>query len=198
MDWIQRLATRLEPIQQNIADTVPLNSQMIAAHIHIPIFFAPLQFTDFPNPDHAFRLFKGAPLVGVLESPALLERQSLGKTFTTKNLISVAMSCQRQEDFVKPRLSAEAADKSMEKMDKEYATRTLVFVSFRRKEDMVAAMIRLIRQFPGLSDFDLYPSLIPASPQLSVEESHAYQEDNVEEMKNEHFCNHFVFFHFQT
>ena len=67
---------------------------------------------------------------------------------------------------------------SMQKMDKEFASKTLVG-PFATKVDMVVAMVDLIRSFPGLTYFDVPLELVPVSPQFSVEESHAYQEDNV-------------------
>ena len=176
-DWIDELADQLTLLSSDFSASMPPSSAIIARHINIPLFYTLLSVTDFPNPQLAFRLFTGAKLVGEFDSPALVQRDAKGLPLNNETLRAISNRAASREFTVKPTLSAPAAQKCMEKMQKEYKSESLVG-PFRTKKDLYSGMQREIRKHPGLGAFVVLAWMVVISPQFSVEELHAYQEES--------------------
>lgn len=179
LTWIEHIASDLQPIQRECRATMPPMSRLVAGHLNLSLFYMLLKVTDYPNPELAFRPFIGAPLAGTFYSPALAPRVMEGLPFTSENLRYIASKCQAQVYTVRKSLSPEGGMKSMEKMDKEFASKTLVG-PFRNQHALFLAINEEICKHTGLTSFSIwdFTDFVVISPQFSVEELHAYQEQS--------------------
>lgn len=169
MAWVRRVALTLEPVRQQFRSYMPQPAAVVASHIHVPLFYVLLKCVGYKNPELAFRFFVGAPLIGTFTSPALPMRVKEGEPISDPAIRDIAQTCRGQCARLVPKLSDAAAEKSMEKMDKEFASESLVgpFSTFDQLCDAMEAEMRTIH---GLENFVLDRSLVIASPQFSVEE----------------------------
>ena len=127
--WVDRVACTLEPLRREAMASAPFTSSIIASHIHVPLLYVLLLITDFPNPELAFRPFLGACLVGIFSSPALTARVPRfqdGLPFNNENLRAISIQASSRIHTVRDTLSDAAAEKCMAKMDKEFASKSLV------------------------------------------------------------------------
>ena len=175
MQWIRRLAAQLQPLRREMLEYMPPSAKIVASKVHFPLFYVLLAVTGFQNPQMAFRFWIGAPLVGEFFSAALPARDLMKGTFSNAQIEYIAWQCFQKESFVTAKLDAVAAAKSMQKMDKEFATQTLVG-PFESREELRIAIEKEIRQNPDLQDFELDIRFLVVSPQFTVSESHAYAE----------------------
>ena len=175
MAWMRDLATQLEPLRCRMRDAMPPSARIVSGHVHTPLLYVLLKATGYSNPSFATSFLIGAPLVGEFFSAALPARDIPGGEFSLWKIKAIAAKCRAKQSQVTATLSPEAAKKSMDKMTKEFASKTLVG-PFRTRELLRLAIQREIRSHQGLSNFCLDDEMLVVSTQFSVEESHAYAE----------------------
>ena len=173
------IARELEPLRQEFEYIMPELNSKISGHLHIPLFYSLLRCVGYPNPDLAFRLYVGSPILGEFYSPALLQREVIGEAITDENIRRIARSCRAQCDNISATLSTLGADACMAKMHKEFRSNSLVG-PFRTFRELVLAIQDEIRQHDGLESFVLEDEYVIVGPQFTIEELHAFQESAVD------------------
>ena len=172
------MARELEPLRQEMHSTMPASCKLISGHIHVPLFYVLLLITKYPNPDLAFRLLVGAPILGIFDSPALVSRSTVKKDrlpLSDSNMRLIARQCAEVCAKIGPTLSTKGAATSMEKIRKEISKRSLEG-PYLCHEDLCIGIENEIRRHDGLEHFVLDRSLVIVGPTFTVEEIHAWQE----------------------
>ena len=180
LDFFESLAVDLQPYKEQLAAVMPYSVKKMAGHIHVPLFYVILVCTRYPNPDLAFRLLLGAPIMGEFESSALLQREQVGLPMTDSNLRKVAAECREACRHVHPHLTDAGAEQCMKKVDKELAKSSLEG-PFATHAELCEALQAELRQHDGLEDFVLDHSLVIVGPTFSVEELQAWTGEDQDE-----------------
>ena len=176
-DLFKKLASELEPLRQNLMNDMPQSCKLISRHIHVPFFYVILVLTNYPNPDLAFRLLLGSPILGKFDSPALVPREKKDLPLTDENMRYIALRCAKSCRNVLPSktLTPQGKRLTMEKIEKELAKSSLAG-PFANHEELCVAIEAEIRKHDGLEHFVLDRSLVIVGPTFTVEELHAWQQ----------------------
>ena len=176
--WLTIVRDYLAPVQKQLNRSQPPGPASVSAHVNTVFLYVLLVLTKYSNPKFAFKFFHGAPLVGEFQSDALVQREKVQGPFTDAAILTTAADCE-QHCFrtVKAVLSPVAAKKAMDKMTTEFSTGTLRG-PFDTKDQLREAIQQEIRLNPGFEHFVVQDRWIIISPQFSVEELHAYEEES--------------------
>ena len=173
--WFRKLLHYWAPLQKQLIAAQPPGPRSVSGHINTVFFYVLLRLSNYANPSFAFRFWHGAPIVGEFESVALREKTRPFERLTDDLIRATAVKCARSLKSVRLTLSPKAAEKSMKKMDSEFASGTLRG-PYSTVEELRLAIQTEIRKNPGFEHYVVRPEFIVISPQFTVQELHAYEE----------------------
>ena len=140
------------------------------------VFYVLLRLTKYLNPLFPFKFLNGAPVGGEFVRPALREREKVQGPFDDPAIQAARLRADRAPRSVKLELSPAAAAQSMEKMEGAFASGAFRG-PFNGREDLRLAIQADIRKNPGFELFVVKAEWIIVSPQFSVEELSAFNQE---------------------
>ena len=174
--FFSELKVFCEPFQSRLNVYQPATCAAVSGHVNSLFFYVLLRLTNYPNPLFPFKFFAGAPVVGEFVSPALRDRKKVQGPFDDPSIQATRLRAENALRSVKLVLAPAAAEKSMEKMDGEFASGTFRG-PFADKEELRLAIQTEIRKNPGFEFFKVTLDMIIISPQFSVEELSAFNQE---------------------
>ena len=174
--FFSELKVFCEPFQEKLQIYQPATCRAVSGHVNSLFFYVLLRLTNYPNPLFPFKFFSGAPVVGEFVSPALRDRRKVQGPFDDPSIQATRRQAENSLRSVKLVLAPAAAEKSMEKMDGEFASGTFRG-PFDNREDLRRAIQTEIRKNPGFESFVVNFDMIIISPQFSVEELSAFNQE---------------------
>ena len=184
MTWIRKLHARVQPLQRELLRLQPSGPRKIAGHVQSVLLYILLELSGYPNPNLAWRFFQGAPIVGDFHSSALKQKEKEGGPLTDAQVFRVAEQSQRAISGVKPVLTEGAQVKAKEKMDKEFKSGSLAG-PFEDIYELRDKLQKYIRETAGFETFVVDLEWLVISPQFTIAELHAYEEEVSETQESE-------------
>ena len=174
--FFSELKVFCDPFQTRLNAYQPATCKAVSGHVNSLFFYVLLRLTNYPNSLFPFKFFSGAPVVGEFVSPALRDRKKVQGPFDDPSIQATRLRAENALRSVKLVLAPAAAAKSMEKMDGEFASGTFRG-PFANREELRLAIQTEIRKNPGFEFFEVTPEMIIISPQFSVEELSAFNQE---------------------